>query len=134
MNIIGLDGKNYSWIPTNAQCNGTKSKLHIRAKKLLTEMYPNDRILEEISLPGTKNSFRKTVLRADLFLPMRKLLIEVHGEQHHKFNSFFFRNKLEFYKAKARDNDKKAWCDLNDITLIELNYNEDIDEWRRKVQ
>ena len=134
MNIIGLDGKNYSWIPTNAQCNGIKSKLHLKAKKLLTEMYPNDRILEEVSLPGTKNSFRKTVLRADLFLPMRKLLIEVHGEQHHKFNNFFFRNKLEFYKAKARDNDKKAWCDLNDITLIELNYNEDIDEWRRKVQ
>lgn len=48
--------------------------------------------------------------------------------------AFFFKSKLDFYKAKARDSDKKEWCELNQIELIELNYNEDIDEWRTKIR
>jgi len=134
MIIRGLDGKKYAWNPSNCEAETDKrSKLHIKAKEVLKEKYPFDRILEEVSLPGTKNDYRKSTLRADFFLPNRKLIVEVHGEQHHKFNSFFFRNKLEFYKAKARDSDKKNWCEINSIDLIELNYNEDIDEWRGKI-
>jgi hypothetical protein len=135
MKIIGLDEKTYSWNPTSSQSSSKKkSKLHLKARALLKEIYPFDRILEELSLPGSKSEFRKTVLRADLFLPNRKIMVEVHGEQHYKFNTFFFKTKLEFYQAKARDNDKREWCRINDIDLIELNYNEDIDEWRRKIQ
>jgi hypothetical protein len=134
MNIIGLDGKQYSWNPSanQAECS-TRSSLHIKAKALLDEIFPHDRVFEEVSLPGSKTQFRKTVLRADFFIPNRNLLIEVHGEQHHKFNKFFFKNKMAFYKAKARDNEKREWCELNSIKLVEFNYNEDIDEWRRKI-
>ena len=135
MNIVGLDGKNYNWNPTVGQADTNKrSSLHIKARDLLNSLYPHDRVLEEVSLPGSKNMHRKSTLRLDLFLPNRNLAVEVHGEQHHKFNSFFFKNKLAFYKAKARDSDKRHWCELNSIMLIELNYNEDTDEWRRKVQ
>jgi hypothetical protein len=135
MTIIGLDGKTYNWNPASSQAEtNNRSSLHIKAKTLLSEVFKHDRILEEISLPGTKSEYRKTTLRGDLFIPNRKLLIEVHGEQHHKFNNFFFKNKLQFFKAKARDSDKKEWCKINDIEYIELNYNEDIDEWRRKIQ
>jgi len=135
MTIKGLDGKQYNWNPTSSQAEvSNRSLLHIKARDLLSEIFKHDRILEEVSLPGTKNEFRKTTLRGDLFLPNRKILIEVHGEQHYKFNRFFFKNKLQFFKAKARDGDKKQWCEINNIKLIELNYNEDIDEWRRKIQ
>ena len=68
------------------------------------------------------------------FIPNRNLIIEVHGEQHFKFNSFHYTSKLSFFKAKARDRDKKEWCDLNDITIIEFNFNEDVDDWRRKIE
>ena len=77
---------------------------------------------------------RSSLHRADLFIPNRSLLIEVHGEQHYKFNKFFYKDKLSFYRAKARDSEKKEWCSLNDITLIEFNYNEDVDDWRRKIK
>lgn len=116
MKIIGLDGKEHSWIPSNNIVNTkNRSGLHLNAKKLLKEKYPNDRILEEIVLPGTNTNNRKSVLKADFFIPVRSLLIEVHGEQHTEFNNFFFKNKMEFYKAQARDRDKKQWCELNEI-------------------
>jgi hypothetical protein len=133
--IIGLDAKGYIWMPLSAAAKKVNpSKLHTKAKELLEEFYPYDTILEEVSLPGSKDQFGGKSLRADLFLPARRIIIEVHGEQHYKFNKFFFKNKLEFYKAKARDSDKREWCNMNEIELIELNFNEDIDEWREKIR
>jgi hypothetical protein len=134
MNIKGLDGKEYVWNPTNCQAKASsRSALHKKAKALLDEVFTHDRVLQEVSLPGTKDQYRKSTLRGDLFIPNRKILVEVHGEQHYKFNKFFYKSKLDFYRAKARDNDKRNWCEINDITLIVFNYDEDIDEWRRKI-
>lgn len=134
MIIIGLDGKEYSWIPSNNIVDTEKrSELHNKAKYLLKEKYPNDRILEELVLPGTKTDNRKSVLKADFFIPVRSIIIEVHGQQHTEFNNFFFKNKMEFYKAQARDRDKKHWCELNNFELIELFHNESIEDWRHKI-
>lgn len=134
MNIIGLDGKEYSWIPSNNIVETERrSGPHAKAKDLLKERYPNDRILEELVLPGTKTSTRKSTLKADFFIPVRGLIVEVHGRQHTEFNNFFFANKMEFYKAQARDKDKKTWCDLNELTLIELFENETLEEWKEKL-
>jgi hypothetical protein len=135
MKILGLDGRNYNWNAAACQAvTENRSSLHEKAKILLDNLFPYDRILEEVSLPGSKTERRNSTLRADLFIPNRSLLIEVHGEQHYKFNKFFYKDKLSFYRAKARDSEKKEWCSLNDITLIEFNYNEDVDDWRRKVK
>lgn len=134
MKIIGLDEKEYSWIPSNNIVDTEKrSKPHEKAKILLKEVYPFDIILEEIVLPGTKTATRKSTLKADFFIPARRIMVEVHGQQHTEFNNFFFKNKMEFYKAKGRDKDKKRWCEINDIHLIELMHDETIEDWRQKV-
>jgi len=134
LKIIGLDQQEYSWIPSNNIVDTEKrSGLHNKAKELLKERYPNDRILEELVLPGTKTATRKSTLKADFFIPVRKLIIEVHGEQHTEFNNFFFKSKMDFYKAQARDRDKKQWCEINNFELIELFHNESIEEWRSKI-
>ena len=134
MKIIGLDQQEYSWIPSNNIVDTEKrSGLHNKAKELLKERYPNDRILEELVLPGTKTATRKSTLKADFFIPVRKLIIEVHGEQHTEFNNFFFKSKMDFYKAQARDRDKKQWCEINNFELIELFHNESIEGWRSKI-
>ena len=99
----------------------------------LKEKYPNDRILEELVLPGTKTDNRKSTLKADFFIPVRSLIVEVHGQQHTEYNNFFFANKMDFYKAQARDRDKKQWCKINNLELIELFHNEPIEEWRDKI-
>ncbi len=133
--ITGLDDKIYFWNPaSSASKSVSPSKLHQKAKRTIEEFYPYDSILEEVVLPGSKDQFGSRNLRADMFLPSRRILIEVHGEQHYNFNKFFFKNKLEFYKAKARDSDKKRWCESNEIELLELNYNEDVDDWREKIR
>ena len=134
MKIQGLDGKTYSWIPSNNIVETEKrSGLHNKARQLLKEKYPNDRILEELVLPGTKTENRKSTLKADFFVPTRSLIVEVHGSQHTEFNNFFFKNKMEFYKAQARDKDKKRWCEMNEFSFIELFHNESIEEWRSKI-
>jgi very-short-patch-repair endonuclease len=134
LKIQGLDGKTYSWIPSNNIVETEKrSGLHNKARQLLKEKYPNDRILEELVLPGTKTENRKSTLKADFFVPTRSLIVEVHGSQHTEFNNFFFKNKMEFYKAQARDKDKKRWCEMNEFSLIELFHNESIEEWRSKI-
>jgi hypothetical protein len=128
LKIIGLDDREYSWSPSRSEASTEKrSSLHLKARTLLAELYPYDIIVEEVSLPGTK------ALRADFFIPTRGIVIEVHGEQHFKFNSFFFSSKLDFYKAKARDRDKKTWCELNSFTLVEFNYNESVEDWKGKL-
>lgn len=134
MKINGLDGKQHTWIPSNNIVKTeNRSSLHLKARDLLKKRFPNDRILEELVLPGTKTSFRKTTLRADFFIPNRGIIVEVHGEQHSNCNSFFYNNKMQFYKAKARDKDKKRWCELNNFTLIELLYDETIEQWEDKI-
>ena len=36
-------------------------------------------------------------------------------------------------RAKARDKDKKEWCSLNGIRLVEFNYNEEKEDWISKI-
>tara|TARA_R110002124_G_scaffold86645_1_gene223854 strand:- start:88 stop:483 length:396 start_codon:yes stop_codon:yes gene_type:complete len=131
LKVIGLDNREYSWNPKSG--GGKRSKLHQKAKEVLDSCFPYDRILEEVSLPGTRTVKNKS-LRADFYIPNRTLIVEVHGQQHFKFNSFHFKDKLSFFRAQARDRSKVEWCSINDIRMVELNYDEDIDEWRNKIE
>lgn len=131
MKVIGLDGREYNWKPKSG--GGKRSKLHQKAKIALDIWYPYDTIYEEVSLPGTKTTARRSVLRADLYIPNRNLIVEVHGEQHFKFNKFHYKDKLSFFRAQARDRDKSEWCTVNEIRFVTFNYNESEDEWRGKI-
>ena len=134
MKIFGLDGREYSWNPSHKSgtfSDKNKSKLHISVRNFLKSEFPYDRILEEVTLPGTRTSIRKSTLYADFFIPNRSMIVEAHGEQHYKYNSFFFKDKKSFYRAKARDNDKRNWCEQNGITMVELSYKDNEDEWRQ---
>lgn len=135
MKVTGLDGREYSWSAARKQGKSNKkSKLHKKARKVLNEIFPFDRVLEEVSLPGTRSQTRKTTLFADFYIPNRSLIIEVHGRQHFEYVSFFHEDRLAFHKAKARDRDKRSWCELNHIALIEFLFNESEEEWRGKLE
>lgn len=133
MKILGLDNKEYKWNLSSAKRKDKdKSNLHKAAREIIKEIFPYDIVHEEVSLPGTKTNKRKSLLYADFFIPCRMLLIEVNGEQHTKFVPFFHSDKYSYYKSIARDSDKKEWCRLNNITLIELAYNEK-DQWKDQI-
>ena len=138
MKAKGINGREYTWNLIKYDVfyddNRKRSKYHIRARNLLKEIYNSYRILEEVKLPGSTSLNRKSVLYLDFYIPSIKLAIEVHGEQHYGFNPFFHKNKADFLKSVARDEDKIAWCDLNDIKLITLKYSESEDEWRQRIK
>lgn len=129
MIVTGLDDKEYSWNLYNKKKRKKVSSLHERARLVLSELFPFEIIVEEALIPGVR-----WLLYADFILPSLRIMVEVQGEQHYKFVPFFHDNKIEYYKAVARDNMKKQFCEINDITLIELPHTEDDNEWRKRIR
>lgn len=76
-------------------------------------LYKTAIILEEFSIPGTK-------LSLDFYIPAFKVAFEFQGEQHDGFNPFFHADKKDFVKQVQRDQNKREWCKLNSIKLIEI--------------
>ncbi len=136
MKYKGFDGRNYSISVSEYTVydddSRSKSSLHLRARAIIKLMFPCDSILEEVTLPGSRKN--GSVLYCDFLLPSKHFMIEVQGEQHYKFNEFFHKDKWAFLKAKKRDDDKREWCELNSLQLIELPYNESDDDWRQRIE
>lgn len=133
MKVVGFDGREYKFTPSNEESNVSKrSSLHERAYNLVREVYPFANILQEVGLPGSSTRANGK-LRADIFLPVERIIIEVHGSQHSTLSSHFYDSKKDFMLAKARDKKKREWCELNNIRYVELKHNESEEEWREKL-
>lgn len=132
MQVKDLDGNNYNWQLIGNIAHGSitnKSSLHLKARELIHECFPTLQVLEEVPVYVR----RSDILYLDFYLPLNKKCIEVHGEQHYKFNKFYHNTLLGFIKHKKRDQDKKDWCELNNIQFIELPFDQDLNEWRTKL-
>lgn len=127
MKIIDLEGNQINWSPKSIVSN--PSLLHIRAMDILKELFPMCQIMSEVIIP-TK-PFHSQYL--DLYIPLLRLGIEVQGIQHYRYTPFFQKEKLYWYMQKKRDREKKEWCVLNKIILIELPYDEE-KEWKTIIQ
>ena len=124
MNIRDLDGASHNWLLTGNMAKGktaNKSSLHLKARAILSKVYPTLQILEEVPIPLRKND----ILYLDFYLPLNKVCVEVHGEQHYSFVPFYHTNKLAFLKAQKRDKEKQQWCELNGIKYIVLPFNQE---------
>lgn len=125
MKVIGLDGKTHSWkLENRAKINCSSG--HQDARELIKSIFPMEVILEEVSLPGCNG------MRADFYLPKRKLLIEVQGEQHYDYTPHFHGHVSGFWQSKKRDSAKKEWCQLNSIDFVELDTRNK-DEWESRI-
>jgi len=131
MQVLDLDGHASEWKAkgTNVSKPRPRSSLHCRARELLKERYPTAHISEEVQVCIRQRHF----LYIDLYVPLYKIAVEVHGEQHFKFTKHFHKDHMAFLKQRRNDREKAEWCANNEITLIALNFDEDIDEWRSKL-
>ncbi len=128
--VMGLDGKNYDFrLHGYSKQLDDKSSLHLKARQILKELYPFTSILEEVLLPGTKQ------LRVDFYVPSHALMVEVNGEQHYEYNKFFHGkdNEFNFTLSKRRDLKKEEWCEINNIRLVILSY-DNCDSWREQIK
>ena len=68
-------------------------------------------------------------------MPQSMLAVEVQGQQHYEHNPFFHgTDKFNFFKSLARDNEKRAFCEINNIILVELPYNESDEQWEKHIR
>ena len=137
MKVRGFDGRDRNWRLDKYKVYGDDSKrrssYHIRARGILCSLLPHDRILEEVKLPGS-NKLSRGLLIADFYVPSRMLMVEVHGRQHYEYVSHFHGNRFEFLRARARDRDKVKWCELNEINIVELKYDESDQQWEDRIR
>jgi len=132
MQIVDLDGNTQNWSLTGHIAKGqmkNKSDLHLKARQLIKYTFPTMQILEEVGIPLRYG----TTLFLDFYVPLLKLCIEVNGEQHYKFIPFFHGTQLNFMKHKRRDREKRDWCDINDIKIIDLPYDESVVQWGERL-
>jgi len=132
MQVKTLDGNLQNWQLTGHYAHAkleNKSNLHMSARSLLKKQFPTLQTLEEVPIPVR----RSEVLYLDFYLPMLKLAVEVHGEQHFKFVAFYHNNQLGFIKAQKRDREKQEWCEINNIQYVALPFDENEEEWLKRI-
>lgn len=128
MQVITLDGLLYK-LNTQSNPRANASLLHQNIISIIRECYPALTICEEVPI----RVYRFQVLYLDILLPTHLTAIEVHGEQHYKFNKFFHTDVHAFANAQKRDKVKREWCIKNSIRLLELTHEQSRDEWRYTI-
>ena len=125
MKVYDLEGREYTF-KLKGRKTGPRSKLCLRVRQLLTELYPTVQTVEEIPIELN----RRTTLYLDFYIPLIATAIEVQGQQHSQFVQHFHGTRMGFIAQKRNDADKKRWCDLNNIRLVYLNYDETDEQWK----
>lgn len=132
MQIKDLDGVVHNWNLTGNMARGkitNKSSFHLKARDIITQHYPTLQILEEVPI----NLRKSETLYLDFYLPLKKLCVEVHGEQHYKFIAFYHNNLLSFLKSQKRDREKQEWCESNGIQYVVFPHFENEDQWLERL-
>ena len=131
MLVKDLDGNICNWNinRTRDVKDEDKSHLHLACKALLQQNFPAIPFVEELPIKIKGN--KKLIL--DFFMPLKNLAIEVHGKQHYHFVPHFHKSKSHFLQLRRNDKEKKEWCQINDIQLVTLDYNESMETWYKKL-
>lgn len=132
MKVEDLDGNQHTISLGSYVLIDTKrarSKLHLLARHLIKQQYQTITITEEVPVKIRRGK----TLYLDFYIPLLHTAIEVHGEQHYKFNSLYHSSSSDFLLQKKNDCDKQEWCDLNNITLITLPHFESVEQWQNRL-
>jgi hypothetical protein len=98
---------------------GAYSKLHNATYQEVKKLFPHYRIRENVR-PDWLMSSNLTKLELDIFISEINLAIEIQGEQHYEFNSFFHKTYDDFLAQKQRDQEKRDLCYGKGIKLVEI--------------
>ena len=125
MKVRGLDDETHNWklhgYVVKANDTRPRSKLHLMARDILVGLFPTVQILEEVGAPIS----RRETLFFDFYINTLKLVVEVHGQH---------TSAQDFANQRKRDLRKQDWCEYNNITYVELPYNEDKEQWSLRIQ
>jgi hypothetical protein len=91
----------------------SKSKFQFNAKKFLKKYWATHVVFEELPVAGTK-------LSLDFYNANEKIAVEVQGAQHTKFIKFFHGTRANYIDQLRRDAQKREFCVINSIKLVEI--------------
>lgn len=92
----------------------SRSQSQFRIGELIRLVYGRSAlILEEFPVVGTRMSL-------DFYLPNHNLAFEFQGRQHTEYVHHYHKDQKTFERQKIRDQNKRQWCVLNDIDLVEV--------------
>jgi len=131
MKVTDLLGKTTNWrLKGHMAGEGHRvtSAPHKAARAVIRGMFPTISFKEEVPI-----STGRGTLYLDFYLPIYKLAIEVHGQQHYQYTPHFHHTRAGFLASKQRDRDKVLWCEINGLTIVELPYNEEEDDWKQRI-
>lgn len=95
----------------------SKSKFQREVKNLLYKKWKLDVVYEEFPVYGS-------LLTLDFFNSSKMIAIEVQGTHHTEFNKFFHKSRYDYLAQLQKDEEKRKFCDLNGIRLVEIFYEE----------
>jgi hypothetical protein len=132
MIVKDLSGKEFQWKITSNSVSRKREKvsdLHCKARELIQKVYPTVQILEEVPIKIRHGE----TLYLDFYLPLHKIAVEVNGEQHYRWVSHFHAAQMDFIRQCKSDREKKEWCEINDISFVELRFDR-IDMWQNLLE
>ena len=100
------------------------SLLHKQVFQILRQVFPYHVIEQEYQMQIEDEGGLVHYLRFDFFIEGLGLAIECQGRQHYEYSQHFHGTEEEFKKHQKRDSLKKFWCEINDVSLIEIRYDE----------
>jgi hypothetical protein len=127
MRVVTLNNQEIEWKPKGS--NKIVSQLQLHASDVILNLLPGTLLLYEVSIPI---QIRKK-LWIDIYIVRHNIMVEIQGRQHtHRVKHF--QTAKQFAEQQERDEQKRMWCELNNIPLIHLNYNEDTITWTEKIK
>ncbi len=91
----------------------SKSNIQLEAKQFLKKYWSNHVVFEEFPVAGTRLNF-------DFYNANKKVVVEIHGKQHDQYTPFFHKTRAGFVSHIRRDQQKRDFCELNNIKLVEI--------------
>jgi hypothetical protein len=99
-----------------------RSKIQKRVKDLLYPYWGADIVFEELPLIGSR-------MTLDFFNANKRIALEVDGDQHYKYNSFFHGGeRRKFLEQLQRDDKKEDFCQINNIKLVRILQSDKLDK------
>jgi hypothetical protein len=90
------------------------SKFQFGVKQFLKKYWKDQVCFEEMPVTGTR-------MRIDIYNANKRVAVEIDGVQHEKFSEFYHNgDRGNFLKQINRDAEKYKWCEINEITLINI--------------
>lgn len=99
------------------------SHLHREVFEVVSQCFPNEAIRQEEPI-----RINSKTLYLDIYLPRLKIAVECDGIQHTIYNPFFHADATAFKQQKINDRLKEEYCQTVGITLVRINYDEEIDK------